>query len=245
MFCTSCGKEIINTARFCNYCGNPVRNIAPPTAPGISQNPGQPYYAPISDPIAPPQSEAPQSVPVSAPANAPDEFAQTDALSDVTSDIISDSIDVLNDTEATPSEAELIGSETAETSVSEETPTDSEAAPMTSEAVTAPEAAREFSQPGAFANAAQPFAPNGAQPYAPNGAGGFYSAPIPPQYPTPGNIPKSGFSAPGYQVPSAPAPREKPRERKYTLGHIMLCLAAVAVMAITAGVFAGLYFSVV
>lgn len=34
-------------------------------------------------------------------------------------------------------------------------------------------------------------------------------------------------------------------EKYYTLGHIMLCLAAVAVMAITAGVFAGLYFSVI
>ena len=34
-------------------------------------------------------------------------------------------------------------------------------------------------------------------------------------------------------------------ERKYTLGHIVMCLAAAAVMAITAGVFAGLYFSVI
>ncbi len=34
-------------------------------------------------------------------------------------------------------------------------------------------------------------------------------------------------------------------EKYYTFGHIALCLAAVAVMAITAGVFAGLYFSVI
>ena len=38
---------------------------------------------------------------------------------------------------------------------------------------------------------------------------------------------------------------KRPPERKYTLGHIMMCLAAAAVMAVTAGVFAGLYFSVI
>lgn len=49
------------------------------------------------------------------------------------------------------------------------------------------------------------------------------------------------FTAP---VPTAPAPVEK-EPKYYTFGHIALCLAAVAVMAIVAGVFAGLYFSVV
>ena len=28
MFCTNCGKEIINTAKFCNFCGMPVKNMA-------------------------------------------------------------------------------------------------------------------------------------------------------------------------------------------------------------------------
>lgn len=38
---------------------------------------------------------------------------------------------------------------------------------------------------------------------------------------------------------------KKPKEEKYyTFGHLMLCLSAVALMAIVAGVFAGLYFSV-
>lgn len=32
-------------------------------------------------------------------------------------------------------------------------------------------------------------------------------------------------------------------EKYYTFGHIMLCLSAVAIMAAAAGVFAGLYFS--
>lgn len=67
-------------------------------------------------------------------------------------------------------------------------------------------------------------------------------------YPTPNVIPQSGQSVPGTYTASSNAAvsEQKPRrERKYTFGHIMICLAAVAVMAITAGVFAGLYFSVV
>lgn len=46
------------------------------------------------------------------------------------------------------------------------------------------------------------------------------------------------------QVPLSPVPEEK-EPKYYTFGHIALCLAAVAVMAIVAGVFAGLYFSVI
>lgn len=47
-------------------------------------------------------------------------------------------------------------------------------------------------------------------------------------------------------VPSEiPAPRKEPAERRYTIGHIIMCLVSTAVMAIVAGVFAGLYFSVV
>lgn len=42
--------------------------------------------------------------------------------------------------------------------------------------------------------------------------------------------------------PPAPQPKEP---KYYTLGHIIMCLAAVGVMAIVAGVFAGLYFSVI
>ncbi len=80
--------------------------------------------------------------------------------------------------------------------------------------------------------------------------------------PTPNAIPTYGTSTPVYPTPpvypnppantvpitqeiKAESAPENKSERKYTLGHIMMCLAAVAVMAIVAGVFAGLYFSVV
>ena len=45
-------------------------------------------------------------------------------------------------------------------------------------------------------------------------------------------------------VPTVP-PQTPAPEKYYTFGHIAMCLAAVAVMAIVAGVFAGLYFSVI
>ena len=44
------------------------------------------------------------------------------------------------------------------------------------------------------------------------------------------------------EIPVKPIAEPK-TEKYYTLGHLLMCLAAVAVMAIVAGVFAGLYFS--
>lgn len=53
----------------------------------------------------------------------------------------------------------------------------------------------------------------------------------------------TGVSSYNFTVAEPPKP-EKP-EKYYTFGHLALCLAAVAVMAIVAGVFAGLYFSAI
>ena len=90
-----------------------------------------------------------------------------------------------------------------------------------------------------------------------------------PSVPTPNAIPTSNIDMPETTAPSAavtaasasqpvagvtPHPvitvkeqeKEKPApERKYSLKHIVMCLAAAAVMAVAAGVFAGLYFSVI
>lgn len=71
------------------------------------------------------------------------------------------------------------------------------------------------------------------------------NAPINPVVPTPNVIPSSGALAYPTVTIAAPKKEKPPRERKYTLGHLILCLAAAGVMAIAAGVFAGLYFSVV
>lgn len=209
MFCTNCGKEIIDTARFCNYCGRPVQNLMPPP-PYISQNTGaqnmgQPYSSAI------PMSGAPvpeQNNTVIMPEN-----VQPENMDNTASDAFPEA------PEAYAPEADSAGCNTAEPEISE-------AAPET----------ESMSQ---------------------QTAGGTFSAEANP-YPTPGNIPKSGgFISGTYSMPmpdtamnivSEPvssAPTTPGRERRYTLGHILLCLASTAIMAITAGVFAGLYFSVV
>lgn len=71
--------------------------------------------------------------------------------------------------------------------------------------------------------------------------------------PVPGNIPQAGSSAPvtaerravfGGEVPMAQ--KSAVREQKYYTGaHIAICLAVAGVMAAAAGIFAGLYFSVI
>lgn len=163
MFCVNCGKELANDARFCSFCGAPVKDVIVRTT------------------VAEPQKEA---------------VAENETLN-------------------------------AEQPVSEE------AVLTTEQAVPENEVSEE--QPGDAA----------------------LNAPLEEKtsLPTPNVIPTMGVgtsspanaNTPNTENPNvAPAPSapEKP-ERRYTLGHIFICLAAVAVMAITAGVFAGLYFSVV
>ena len=76
--------------------------------------------------------------------------------------------------------------------------------------------------------------------------------------PTPNTIPTSNIGAPAVNgsytpastagVPANPVIEIKEtekNERKYSLKHIVLCLVVAGVMAIAAGVFAGLYFSAI
>ena len=59
--------------------------------------------------------------------------------------------------------------------------------------------------------------------------------------------PRTGQNVQNVNIPMKNAvPEEKQDfERKYTIKHIIMCLVSTAVCAIAAGVFAGLYFSVV
>lgn len=72
------------------------------------------------------------------------------------------------------------------------------------------------------------------------------------------SVPVNEAAAPMYTSPAAPtgyaneipmnvppAAQPKKEEKYYTFNHILMCLGAVAVMAIVAGVFAGLYFSTI
>ena len=97
-------------------------------------------------------------------------------------------------------------------------------------AAEAPQAAPTVNEaPAPVAETAAPQPEQAAQPAAP-----VYTPPVMP----------AGY---GNEVPMTPPPASQPvkEEKYYTFKHIAMCLAAVAVMAIVAGVFAGLYFSVV
>lgn len=164
MFCVNCGKELANDARFCSFCGAPVKDVivrtAEPQKEAVAENETLNAEQPVSEEAvltteqAVPENEVSEEQPGDAALNAP--------LEEKTS-------------LPTPNVIPTMGVGT--------------------------------SSP---ANANTPIAPIAENP----------------------------------NVAPAPSAPEKP-ERRYTLGHIFICLAAVAVMAITAGVFAGLYFSVV
>lgn len=219
MFCTNCGKEIIDTARFCNYCGRPVQPLVPPP-PYPAPNMGQPYIPNTPAPAAPaPETNNTAVQPENGTSGA---FVENVSEASADPDNFSGNSEE-NNPEQTAAAANY---ETAESDNYVSGPAISGTAPE----------AETISRPTAV--------------------NGMYSAEANP-YPTPGAIPKSGGSYSGaYSMPMpdtmvnispepvTPAPKPE-RERKYTLGHILLCLASTAIMAITAGIFAGLYFSVV
>lgn len=193
MFCTNCGKEIIDTAKFCNFCGMPVKNMAA----SVPINPVQPAQS--TQPVTQPDLTAPdytESADITAADNA---FEAPESISEI--------------------------------------PIAESAPEYNSESVT--DIAEEVSEP-----AVETITANDNATPTPNAIPTYGAStpvyPTPPAYPNPpaNTIPIT------QEIKAETAPENKP-ERKYTLGHIMMCLAAVAVMAIVAGVFAGLYFSVV
>lgn len=187
MFCTNCGKEIIDTAKFCNFCGMPVKNMA--------------ASVPVT-PITPVQTA--ESVrPVPQPEQTAFDYTESADIP------VTDNVTEMPETEI-----------------------------PTAEIAPEYESTEDISEPAAEAvtdDSAIP-TPNTIPTYGESNS--VY--PVPPVYPDPpaNTVPVT------QEIKAETAPENKP-ERKYTLGHIMMCLAAVAVMAIVAGVFAGLYFSVV
>lgn len=195
MFCTNCGREIIDTARFCNFCGTPIQNMATsiPVQPVQPVQPAQSQlvYPQPAQPVPDYSESADVPVTENFSENVPEEMTEA---ADITENITETEKTETMDMAEVP--VENAGETTADTAV----PT-----------------------------------PNAIPTY---GASEFVY-PAPPAYPAPAQ------SVNTIPVQSAVLTPENKPERKYTLGHIMMCLAAVAVMAIVAGVFAGLYFSVV
>ena len=211
MFCTNCGREIIDTARFCNFCGMPVRNMAA----SIPVQPVQPVQQ-----VQP----VPQPVPESDHTESPD-IPVTDNASVGAADIESVTISESENSVETAAENVSEIYEASEMSNIPAAPEASETPIESSAAISAP--VTENVPPLPTPNAIPTY--GASEP----------SYPAQPVYPA-----QNESAVPVQSVPVQSIPEKRP-ERKYTLGHIMMCLAAVAVMAIVAGVFAGLYFSVV
>ncbi len=190
MFCVNCGKEIASDARFCSYCGAPVKDVI------------------VRSPAPEPQKEA---------------FAENETLPP--EQAVSENT-VLTSEQTDPQNAvfeEQPNDVPRNTPLEEGTPL-----PMPNDIPTSGVGTSSSAELSAPANANIP------------------NTPITPNSPNTENTnaaPAAFAATTAPAAPGAPAP-EKP-ERRFTLGHIFICLAAVAVMAITAGVFAGLYFSVV
>ena len=217
MFCTNCGKEIIDTARFCNYCGRPVQPLIPPP-PYPAPNMGQPYIpnTPVPEPnnVSVRPEQASSAISDTFNEGVPETSADSDNFSG-------------NSEENTPEQtAAAVNVEAAQPDNFMTEPAISGTAPET-ETISRPTAVN-----GMYSTEANPYPMPGAIPKAGGSYSGAYSMPAPD---TTVNISPE---------PVTPAPKPE-RERKYTLGHILLCLASTAIMAITAGIFAGLYFSVV
>ncbi len=209
MFCINCGKQIVDTARFCNYCGTRVVGFDENIQQSPAGNPENPL------PISAEDGNFPENV--------------------------ENSVDLLKmQNEVSSTEPQLNElSEDSDAPFSENETEETTGITGTSEALSS-----EI-QSGAV----------GAQHSA-----DVLSAPEASDMQLDANIPistASGQPAPASRIseqppinaaPEQPEPMTRPavqHERRYTLGHIIMCLASTAVMAIAAGVFAGLYFSVV
>lgn len=216
MFCTNCGRQIIDTARFCNYCGTAVVRDEKPAVQDISQN--------LSNNAAFSENSA-----VSQPTEAQNLSA---ALSDENSAGLIQSSRIAETAEPieTAEQAAFDGGnecseqnvEVKEENISVGKDEHSEIN-LTAEPISAASAAADFQNNASVSDYQQ----------------------IPRRI----ESQKSDFAA----APNAGTIREEKNSssqnnaapRMYTIGHIIMCLASTAVMAIAAGVFAGLYFSVV
>lgn len=229
MYCTTCGKQIIDTARFCNFCGSPVVGMAfgaptaPPQAPTrVQAAPVAPAYTePVQPEIPPmPSYEETEQSEASAKLDSVEAPAELDNFETPNPEIppYEQAVQPENNDQPEAS-AELYNSEISSPEIP---PYQQAVQPENSTASVLPETAPDQVPP----------------PVLNENAMRTFSAPAPNQIPINGE-----GSVHVAEIPEKPA-KALP-ERKYTFGHIMMCLGAVAIMAIVAGVFAGLYFTVV
>ncbi len=219
MFCVNCGKQIVDTARFCNYCGMKVVNFDENFQQGPEKIPENPMSVPAED------------------VKIPENVENSVDLLKMQNDVLPDEPLMNEQPEAgdTPFSEKETGSDDIKSgAVGAQRGADAAPAPEISDMqldVNIP-----ISQP---VGQSEPVSQSLGQ--SPTGA-------IPGQLPistTPGQPEQSAsVNQPVGQPEPISQPAAQP-ERRYTIGHIIMCLASTALMAIVAGVFAGLYFSVV
>lgn len=224
MFCSKCGRQINNDALFCTFCGSPTL-LAAPTAPAA---PAAPNANAFNAPNAPSMLNVPtpQSIPMTSESYAA-------GASMPSAEAVSQSVPLYAEksSDPLPSEEEY-----------------AEPLPMAEEPVSEnPENAEPsvpfVSEPSEYGDnpEAQPSEPEQPSLSAPQPT--FAVRESSSELTTSSAAGTIDFSAP--IQPIQPAPPAEESGKRYTFGHIALCLAAVGVMAIVAGIFAGLYFSVI
>ncbi len=212
MFCTNCGKRIIDTARFCNYCGAKIVGIDENrdlVSDNITENP----VSPTPDNVINTENVENSGNLLKMTASVPSSIPKMNEIpkSGYSPDSVPITPDAAADPYASPAVSVLPETETAP--VNPDTAADPYASPAASvlpETETAPVNPDTAADP--YASPAVSVLPE------------TETAPVNPDI--------------------AVLPKEE-TPRKYTLGHLIMCLAASGVMAIAAGIFAGLYFSVV
>lgn len=230
MFCTNCGKQVVEGARFCNYCGTKIVDFDEKQAETVEtvETAGIGTDNPVSD----------------------------GANSVLNSENVENSGNLLKTAEQFPNyvpkmnELPKSGYSPDSVPVSQE-PT---IAPVSS-ILPSDEGASERDQGaltddigGSLSNAVPPISPVSS--ISPNGEAASEGDPSARTDDLTGSLsnavsptsPVSSISTNGVPIS---ADKENKPERRYTLAHLVMCLASTAVMAIAAGIFAGLYFSVV
>lgn len=241
MFCSKCGSQINNDALFCTFCGSPTM-LAPAAARSASSVQSVPVQcAPMVQGAAVQRVPAAQSVPVprSIPVSSKElgaggAWGAAASLPAVEPDTLV----------AGGGAAETGGAESLKSAESADTESESGAEGFIYEPDGENRAAGAPSVeplPAAGPVNAVETVTAGARGAQPELA--VFEPALPPAAADMGLNGLNALAEPAASDISAEL-AEKPA-KYYTFGHIALCLAAVGVMAIVAGIFAGLYFSVI
>ncbi len=233
MFCSYCGKQLGDGARFCSFCGKAVSgNVIRPAQPIQSVQPVEPVqsvetFQPVEQAAAGlmGQNVEQEKEQISEP------VIQRAEAAEQTEQVVFQSI------EQTANEffGQTVEQERIEQQISEPVMPRAEVEPVgqnVEQAIDRPISEQALSQPTFNYRPAETV----------NSATGrqlnetpWTGADMTVNTGNAANVPNV------VNIPNVPTKKEP--ERKYTFAHLMMCLASTAIFAIAAGIFAGLYFA--